>query len=378
MPNLPTLYKVSKSGSIEQWDISFNENEDGAYYEIEYGMQNGAVQVKRNYVAGKNIGRANETSDLEQAKLEAISRWKKQLDKGYSKNQNKIENEIILPMLAHDYSKHKHKVKYPCFMQPKLDGVRCLARKQNGETILLSRKNKEYNLPHISSILNKFFINDYENWILDGELYIHDVSFDKNGKPVRNTSFQTLMSWIKRHQTDSLKVEYHVYDIISDEPFETRLKKLRALNGIDSKIKVVDTYSINKEADVNLYYTSFFKNGYEGGILRHSNDGYEKNYRSYNLLKVKNFITEEFEVIGAEENSKSLGQCSFILTTKGGGVFKAKPEGSVEYREYLWQNHKQYIGKQATVKYFEMTDSEPPVPRFPIIVDIDRSEVEGE
>lgn len=351
----PTLYKQKDAnGAIEQWTIMDGVDPNGAYYEVEFGQLDGKMQTKRNYVVGKNIGKKNETSPAVQASLEAKARWKKQLDKGYGETPETSSLQV-LPMLAKSYKDEKDKVTFPCYQQPKLDGVRCLSYMMAGEVYLISRKGKRFKLPHIEEALKSVFIGIHKDWILDGELYCHEANF------------QEMISWTKKQQENSLKMEYHVYDIVDDKlSYGERWKKIRLVNGLAKGIKTVKTIQVFSHDAISQFHVEMVNAGFEGSMIRHGTNGYEIDKRSSSLLKVKDFITEEFEIVGAEENINSPGQCSFILKTNKGHLFSCKPEGSVEVREQYWRDHKKFIGKLLTVKFFEWTDSKDSVPRFPV------------
>lgn len=349
-----TLYKTKKN-SIEEWTICNGRDENGSYYEIKFGQLNGAMQYKRNYVKGKNIGKSNETTPDEQAEKEAAARWEKQIDKGYTTTIGEKTN-IVLPMLAKNYDDEKSKVTFPALVQPKLDGMRVIASLVDGMVDLRSRKGKRLNIPHVQKELESVFVGVYADWILDGEIYIHGVNFNN------------IISWTKKQQPESSRLEYHVYDSISDEPFEKRYKKLRVLKGLSSSIKIVDTIEVYSHEAIVQTHEEYVKLGYEGVMVRWGNEPYQIDKRSSNLLKYKLFKTDEFEIVGATENTNSPGQCSFYLVTKDGKYFDCKPEGTAEFRERCWADHERLIGEMMTVKYFELTPDG--VPRFPVGLEI--------
>lgn len=350
---LSKLYKKTKTGAIEEWEISWGDG----FYTITHGQVDGAMQSKTNKVKGKNVGRSNETTPLQQAESEALSRWKKQLDKGYSQNINKLDFVIPKPMLAHKFEDHSDKIEYPCYIQPKLDGVRCLAYLQNNKIVLLSRQGKQYNIPIVQEELFNLLSTMSNPPILDGELYIHGVDFQK------------LISWIKKEQPDTSNIQYHVYDCVTNKPFKDRWNEyFLALFGPRIQVKPVQTEQCKNKQEILGYHSKFISDGYEGSIIRYGNQSYESGYRSRYLLKLKDFITEEFEVVDAEEDKNNPGQCTFVLRTQSGSIFKAKPEGDTQYRQELWQNYQDYIGQMATVRFFEWTTSDESVPRFPVLV----------
>ena len=77
--------------------------------------------------------------------------------------------------------------KYPVYSQPKLDGIRCIVRKEGDTLIGRTRNGKEIEcIPHILKSLNGFFLA-HPKAILDGELYNHDLrdNFNKITSLVR-------------------------------------------------------------------------------------------------------------------------------------------------------------------------------------------------
>ena len=362
MKTFPTLYKFASSGKTQQWTIKAHGKPDGtAFYTTEYGQQNGSLQTTTvDITEGKNIGKANETTPYEQACSEAESKWKKKQDKGYSPSAPQ-KLKATSPMLAKSYDKEKKKVKFPCIYQPKLDGMRCIAAKNNGKVAMFSRGAKPINtLPHINSLLEEL-MDDGE--ILDGELYTH-------GFP-----FQRVMSWIKRNQTDSSRVQYRVYDMINSDPYPKRLKRICQIVGKKGKgiVRTVWTGIVNSHAEIAAAHKEQCKRGFEGIMLRIGHCEYKVGRRSSELLKVKKFFDEEFEIIGAFENvGKQAGQCTFTCQTKSGATFNVKPMGTSEEREQYWTDWKNgsLKGNMLTVRFFEWTTSKQRVPRFPVGVAI--------
>lgn len=353
---LPTLYKLSNRSKIEEWNIETEDSVIATDIIVTWGIQNGKKQEKREtIIEGKNIGKSNETSHREQAESEAKSKWEKQKDKGYY--ETIPTSRKIRPMLAKVYGDHKNKITYPCFVQPKLDGMRALSYFKDGKVGMVSRKGKEINTAeHIKENLKVFF-KEYPDYIFDGELYVH-------GK-----NFQKIISAVKRDDAneESKGIEYHIYDCFSPKdlifPFEERLKCLKwcfSRNGKYNYLKQVKTTTCKNEEEIFEAHQDFLKLGYEGSIIR-NNAFYEIDKRSSNLLKLKEFQDEEFEIINFEGDKNN--HIVFLCKIKD-KEFKVKPEGTDEIRRNLLINGKKYIGKLLTVKYFEL--SEDGIPRFPI------------
>lgn len=356
MRTFPTLYKRTSVGKIQQWSISVNEVGNLATYTTVHGQVDGKHQTDTVEInQGKNIGKANETTPYEQAISEAESKWKKQKDKGYSEDKSSCEVAPTInykPMLAHKWKDHGHKVKFPGYMQPKLDGIRCVAYKEAGEVILMSRGNKKFTeLHHIQEQLSSMPVNI----AFDGELYNNDIPFAK------------ITSYVKRRQNETGLIKYSCYDCIEEAPFIKRLDTLKLLLPKQSNLVIVQTDEITSVEEMQAIHDRYVKEGYEGAMFRTATGSYKSGHKSKDLLKFKMFEDDEFEVIGVEEGiGRSAGQGIFVCKTEDGAIFNARIEGEDSVRQEIWTNRQQYYGKMLTVRFQEWTDSEPPVPRFPV------------
>ena len=363
---LPIIYKRTQTGAIQQWEIVVEED---SFYTIE-GQVNGRLTTsKPTQVIRKNVGKQNETNEYEQAFKEAQAKWKKKIEAGYTEDIKAIDTskKFFSPMLAHKYIDYKSGVMFPILVSPKLDGCRMVAQK-NG---LWTRNGKPYvSCPHIEKILKPLF-EKYPNWVLDGEVYTHDVSFEKVVSLVKQSKPT------KEDLAESEKlVQYWIFDGIVDNKslgFEDRYKLIRheltKLIGDNPSIKFVITIKIDSDKQVEEWHDSFVSKGFEGCMIRIINSPYE-NKRSKNLLKFKKFLDEEFEIVSVEEGigSRSGMAGKLILKMKNGKEFGAGIRGGEEYYKELLKDKKDYIGKVATIRYQNL--SEDGVPRFPIAVNI--------
>ena len=205
------LYKKDSKGKIRFVEIYSNENK----VIQKHGIIDGKVVYNESECVGKNIGKLNETSPEEQAILEANAKIVKKLDEGYFKSIEEANNgDVILPMLAKDFKTEEHKVKYPCFVQKKYDGMRMLAIKKNGIVKLISRKGKEITtLDHIKLQLEVDSIPDN---IYDGEAYSFEVG-----------TFQEQMKAIKKESENTQKIDFNIYDVVLNIPYVERLEILK-------------------------------------------------------------------------------------------------------------------------------------------------------
>lgn len=361
----PTLFKKTSKGEIQTWkiDVEGHITNAPASYTTVHGRLNGKMQETTVEVdKGKNIGKANETTPFEQACLEAESKWKKQKDKGYVENMALLSAVDVMagkPMLAHKFEDYGHKIKYPCWVQPKLDGLRCIASKdQYGNITFTSRQGKTFeNLDHIKESLKNLPCNT----ILDGELYHHDIDF------------QTIVSLIKRKQPNTERIEYHVYDtIIGGNTFDERYDELINMEMLfGNSVQLVETIPATNEDEVNDAHDHYVAAGYEGCIVRHGDCFYKEGYRSQELLKVKSFMDAEFKIVDVTEGiGKCKGQAIFTCVYEdrfGREVeFNCKIKGTDDFRRQIFLDKAEYLGKMLTVKFFDWTDSEIPLPRFPV------------
>ena len=357
--NFDTLYHKGSSGAIYSWKVWT----EGADICTEYGQMDGKKQSARKTAEAKNVDKSNATTPEEQAILEATSMWTHRVERKYRKTLDEANNdEIFLPMLASEFEKRRGQKKeghtYPCDVQPKLDGVRCLAYWDGEDVKLLSRGGKEYKCPHIVSVLRNHL---QPGMVLDGELYLHGVGF------------QTITSWVKRLQANTSKIQYHVYDCVlldeRDADWPSRYASLHSffheLSDQLAGIHLVDTYEAKTEAEILRIHNQVVADGYEGAIVRmYDNSEYKFAYRSKRLLKVKSFNDNEYEVVGYTSGKGRFSDCAVWVCKVGDNTFQVVSKGTMEERKKMLENADQYVGQKLKVKYFELTDEG--IPRFPV------------
>tara|TARA_B100001027_G_C16259131_1_gene328497 strand:- start:1140 stop:2267 length:1128 start_codon:yes stop_codon:yes gene_type:complete len=370
--SLPTLYGKSTNGKIKEWSVSVLKMGDGTcYIETSHGYVDGKKQLDQRLVdSGKNIGRANETTPYEQAVFEAKSSFNRKKDDGYVEDKNNIPSAshgMFLPMLAHRYDKHSGKINYPCWVQPKLDGVRMLAKKEGGEVLMWSRKGKPITIPaKIQSQLQDMLS---EGQSVDGEIYVH------------GWTFQRIISALKKYRDDTDLLEYHIYDSPHESlTFEERMPKFgygqaafpkycQCWSIIGPNIKFVKSLSLDDQSSFDSSEKKFIEQGYEGMMVRNAKSLYKFKHRSYDLQKVKRFIDDEFEIVGGKDGSgREAGLIIFKCKTSDGLEFDVRPMGSHEDRSKMFLDLEYYIGKHLTVRFQELTDDGRP--RFPVGVSV--------
>lgn len=313
----------------------------------------------------------------EKAQQEVDSRIANQKKRGGW--EEKIPKRVPdMPMLAQKWEDHAEKTmlgKRDRFekvaVQPKLDGLRCIADYNSTQT---RRNLKIRSVPHITNILS-YLPQDAR---LDGELYIHGVDL------------QTLQSYVARNLPHpcSIEVQYHVFDIINlDLPFVERHKLLaKAIQYLTEEhkkawedfktippqlrgkaqmselcpVRLVPTHFIDQpcedpetRAEIKSLFTTYRNQGYEGVMVRDQNSHYEMNYRSPHLLKYKIREDAEFEVIDISEGYDKTG--IFMCKTEKGKVFEATPAWPLFRKKMLLTNKDKFIGRMVTVEYEKLS-----------------------
>jgi DNA ligase 1 len=281
----------------------------------------------------------------------------KQLDAILPKD-NTDSSGNIKPMLANCAKKHMKKVKFPCYVQPKLDGVRCLAIVDNwsgdiGEGYsrqvkyvkLLSRSGKEYRVTHIQAALANL-----PPGIYDGEIYTDKLTF------------QDIVSAVKAEKETTKLLEYHIYDIVNNKPFKERSADLYDYLGAGTDyLKYVETLSVHKEDEIKELHDAWVSEGYEGLMIRQK-DGLYEHSRSYNLLKYKEFDDAEFKLLAWEKGERDEDLIA-VCEMPNGKQFKTKMMGTKEQKLEL-EKYAIKSNSLLTVKYFGLTDEG--IVRFPI------------
>jgi DNA ligase 1 len=347
-----TLFGKDKNGNIKVWHISTSGN----ILSITHGRNGGKLQEKQEIISGKNSGRSNATTDSEQCVLEAESRYKKQLDKGYRERIEDLDDVPLLAMLALDYHKCGHRMQFPLIITPKLDGNRMIASKKNGIVSLQSRMGKPMSVPHIEQELANIM---GEGMVLDGEIYIH------------NTPLEHIVSAVRTPSNPLHKdLEYWVFDVVVfNTKYIDRLKMLEAF--VDKVVMESDSphllfvnYAIaNEMYDICYHHDMFKEQGFEGVMLRTYDGLYEPGKRSSGLQKYKLMEDAEFRIVGVSEdrNGNAVLTC---FSEEANNTFNVT-YGSFDERKRQLEYPHEYIGKWLTVAYQTLYEDSG-LPQFPV------------
>ena len=261
---------------------------------------------------------------------------------------------MIKPMLAHKVGKKEVDWSAKNFIQPKLDGVRCIFTKDGA----YSRTGKQFkNVAHLEEDLEDFF-NDNPNSVLDGELYNHDLKHD----------FEKIISLVRKQKpTEDDRseaanlVQYHVYDFINEfnPEYETRHNMLKMSLPIARSMTLIANTLVESMEEAQMLHKVHLAQGYEGSMLR-ANGFYEQK-RSYNLQKFKDFHDTEATIVGYEAGKgKFTGLIGkFFMQDDDGNKFGCPIGKGYNFadRKVILDNIHDYIGQRATFTYFQRTNA---------------------
>jgi DNA ligase-1 len=367
IPKFAPLSASSSTGKTKVWSIKVVDRSGVGVIITKHGYEDGKmVENERLVTVGKNIGRSNETTPVEQAVREAQSDWNKKHDAGYRPEDGDVPMGgaggpapaatfvAPLPMLALDYHKRGKDIVFPCYAQRKLDGVRCLAISGKG---LYSRLGKKF--PHAEAITKEIDALP-AGTILDGELYSDTLTFQEIVGLVKK---ETLLA------KDVSKMEHiflWVYDTICDGSYTDRKKWLEDLFEKKFKhLRLLPTDECRNIEDIRCLHAKYVEEGYEGLILRNKAGPYKVGHRSKDLQKYKEFQDDEFTVVGfTEGDGVEKGCVIWTCETASGMPFGVRPRGTHEERRDLLKTAKTMVGKKLTVRFQELTDDG--IPRFPV------------
>ena len=376
-----TLISKDSKGKIRVVQMSYQwEDEHGGFVIRRFTSQyQGKVTTQPEIIVSK--GKAKRTV-TEQAKLEYNSHLKKYQDKGYKVIDKSIDkytkeeleaflpenttdaNGALKPMLAKDHNKVSASSLEKKFLgSRKLDGVRMSMFLKGNEVCTASRGGKDYDastyhITHHPDVIALF--EELPTLILDGELYIH-------GRPLQYISG---LARLEKDEFDACQnLEYHVYDIVDvNLTFKERLEIIERIaesfEGSDAKIVFVEHEEVEGWLQIKSLHDKYVAEGYEGCVIRNPDKVYGPNKRTNDMIKVKMYQDDEFEVIGYSDGLRPEDMV-FRCVTKDGKEFEAKPMGPRELKwEYL-ERMDEIIGKTATVKFFAY--SEDNVPMQPVL-----------
>lgn len=280
-------------------------------------------------------------------------------------------NENFGVALANKYFDRADKVDFASqdwYASRKCDGVRCIAIKKNGVVRFFSRQHKEFLTLGVLKAALEACSDD--NFALDGELCIVDVD--------GNEDFIGIVKLVRRKDFTIPNPFYQMFDKLTldelyNEGGRTLSERLSDLCGFYSDnedtlmpvSKVLKQTKLTDTDHFNALYDVAKSKNWEGLMIRR--DVPYEGKRTNNLLKVKDFMDDEFTVIGYElgymrmvEDGRQVTRhvlTNVFIDYKGNKV--GVGSGFNKQQRIRYAEHPEYImGKTITVKYFEETTNQ--------------------
>lgn len=391
MWRLSPLYRQNELGSQLMWWIGFNIDTNELV--MSFGHVGGKIRFETTRVETNQSGR----NIHEQSMLEARQRYQIKYRNEHYRQPGEAPKIYNKPMLAGrlefvDGTRHtenpqlRTRLRFPIYVQPKLDGARCLSRLEGGNIIFRSRGDVRWNhlIDEFGEQISLFL--SYIPWQceLDGEVYLHGKRFTEFISILKNMR-------VKHHLLGELK--YYIYDFHPTEPIpmEHRIAALYSAkaaydrdNNPSNRFEILATYSASSIQDVIHHHKYFRSLGFEGTIIRkiagpnptetHLREALYKPNRGLNIIKLKDVEDAEFPIVGVcdAEGTETGAALVFIevkFPDKTGQIItsniRMRPSYPFEERRLWLTNPSLVIGKLATVEFDSV--SEYGVPRNPVM-----------
>ena len=319
------------------------DSEDSCVILRSSGLLNGKMTEQPDLAILK--GKVKRTIQ-EQAELEYNSLIKKALDTGYKKITESLteenikavlpidktdQNDVKKPMLCKVLDKTKTTLTNKLWLSSyKLDGVRCFLYWRNGEVHTASRGGQDYDIPATYIRTDPFIfklLSENQDLILDGEIY-------KDGWTLNTISGLCRKETLEDNHKE---LKFYCYDIVD----ENRAFKYRAVElgrickeCFGDKLVIVDHIPVQGLDQIMKQHDKAVSEGYEGLVIRDPEALYKCGARDNRMLKIKEMTTDEFKILGLVEGLREEDMC-FLMETKEGYQFKAKPIGTREEKQNI-------------------------------------------
>lgn len=378
----PTLYSYDSKGRVKQWRIGVQAQEDGtAIIMTEAGLRDGKKKKTPKAIKkGKNIGKANETSPLQQAISDAKSKHNKKVDAGYVQDISMWVRHNY-PMKAQTFEdpegkkSAKHHIKYPAHAGAKLNGLCVIGEEHEGKAALRSKTlvlDYMKACGHLRQEL-EYYLQILNDTPLHGELYKHGWTLEEINRCAK-----------KYRPGKSEQLELHVYDLVDPN------MKCKDRDDLLDRVINIENHSgmkiirhpyvvVNNETELREWHDKWVKMGYEGACVRNIDEPYEIGVKSKHLQKCKfGWQDAEFTILGGKAELQYSGEDNEIEhecvvfkcqdPENPDVIFDCRPKGSIQLREQMMKDLPQLIGQDLKVKFFSRMESG--APEFPVGLEI--------
>lgn len=400
--------------NIKHWTCQVSEEDGIGIIKVIYGNLNGKRAEKITTVqTGKNIGKKNETTPLQQALSDAKGKVLKKSREGYKSCEDlglklediqrlngmidEVELDIALPitntdmegvekpMKAQPYFKDDGvtpKITFPCYGQAKLNGFRACVFFRKGENdlfgattnvVIKSKNGLEYNtLVHIEHDFKLLLEAAKQDGNLVNILEKHNLTIDQivfDGEVyLANTFLEDISSAVKKTNELTPFLEYHIFDLAI--PKLTQVERITLLKQIFTitsnntasigkpfaRIGRVLTKYVNNHEEAISLSKQWIQEGYEGGIFRDLKATYAFGKRPSTMVKYKERESAEFIILSISDTPENPGVPVFTCRNDiNDEIFDVVIQGDLEKRKKYFEESDKYIGKSITVEFYERT-----------------------
>ena len=390
-----TLISKDSKGKIRVVEISYEGNETTRIYTIyRYtGQFEGKMTKQPEIIVDK--GKATRNIH-EQVELQFNALVKGYKDKGYIELENEIDNYnseelyqllgesptgsngVVKPMLAKQADKVTKTTIFnkTWIASRKIDGLRCIIYLgDDGKLHTSSRGATNYDSAMFEILTHPTLIKLFKNnkgLMLDGECYHHGYTLQQINSIART----------QKVAKDLEVLQFYWYDIVDlNNPFKSRLAKMKSIAeelkeygseiGWDPdrifkenelRIQFVPQVEVSGWDNMMKLHNEYVSEGWEGLVIRDPERPYKPNGRTNDMIKIKQYQSEEFLIVGYELGLRGSEDMVFILETSDGIKFKAKPHGDREQKQWYVDNFKQEcLNKYAITKFFYLSDDRVPL-----------------
>jgi ATP-dependent DNA ligase len=374
----------------EDWD-------DGFLITREYGQVQGKTTRSPDTVITK--GKANRTCK-EQAILQFNSFVKGYKDKGYistPKHPNSYSEEelsklfgelktnqagVIKPQLAKQADKVTNKKIFDkeWFISKKLDGVKALFYYKDGEIHTASRGGSDYDYSTVHLRNNPALIKFFQanpTVTLDGELFNRKY----------NLQFLSGAARMEKNAYDCDVLQYWIYDcydsanpdMIAKDRWEFLINELNHKyeifvymspidDDIQDSIRLLYHETVSGWDNMKNLHDKWVSEGFEGAVITDPTKAYKVGARCNNLIKIKQYKSEDFKVIGYKLGARGSEDMTFTCELEDGRTFEAMPCGTREQKaEYVENFDSKYKNHKAECTFFNYSsDNIPTQPKLRI------------
>ena len=379
------LFKRDIAGNVIYWNADLYDNCIRTFHgRIHSAFLQDPAKSITPPIEGVNIGKSNETTDLEQAVKRLESEYKDHIKKGYKEypfpmnvalehfeqvvdKNNTDALGFAKPMKCQKFELGK--VKYPCIGQPKYNGVRAtisinyFKKDMFDDTpiLILSKEGVEYKINHLNielyKILKYLEEQGINNPVLDGEIYLPNTPVTTIGGSARNES-----------NPYNKQLQFVIFDLsIENICQKDRLEYINTTGlyyhsntYIAPRVYRTPSVVLNNDEESLEYLDTCLALGYEGAVTRQYEPEYAFGQRPMFMRKLKKFSDAEFEVVDivpyGDANQNVGTGCKFILRNDlNDSTFECIPKGTTTERLNYFANKEKYIGNKVTAKFYERT-----------------------